>query len=331
MSKFFGLKTITVRKYKPSDYQLWNAFISEAKNATFLFHRDFMEYHKDRFEDFSLIVESEGKWLCVIPANKAENKIISHQGLTYGGLVYSEKLKLEKVILIFEELLKYLQEHHFSSFKIKCLPSIYASHFSNEIDYALFLSKAQLIRRDALAVIDLTKKQAYSKDRKEGVKRGEKNKLEIREELNFEPFWNTILLPNLKQKHNAKPVHSLEEIKFLKEKFPEKIKQFSVYHDNKIVAGTTIFETDLVAHSQYISGNELKNELGSLDFLHHYLFTTVYQNKKYFDFGISNENEGKNVNQGLSYWKESFGANTVTQDFYEVPTENYSLLNDVFL
>jgi hypothetical protein len=325
------LKNITVRKYNSSDYQQWNTFISNAKNATFLFHRDFMEYHKDRFEDYSLIVESEGKWLCVVPANAAEDKIISHQGLTYGGLVYTEKLKLEKVILIFEKLLKYLNEQQFFSFKIKCLPSIYATHFSNEIDYALFLSKAQLIRRDALAVIDLTKQLVYSKDRKEGVKRGDKNKLEIREELNFEPFWNTILIPNLSRKHNAKPVHSLEEITMLKQKFPERIRQFSVYHNDEIVAGTTVFETDLVAHSQYISGNELKNEFGSLDFLHHYLFTTVYQNKKYFDFGISNENEGKNVNQGLSYWKESFGANSVTQDFYEVTTANYSLLNSVFI
>jgi hypothetical protein len=50
------VKNYTVRRYTSEDFALWNAFISTAKNATFLFHRDFMEYHSDRFEDYSLLV-----------------------------------------------------------------------------------------------------------------------------------------------------------------------------------------------------------------------------------------------------------------------------------
>jgi hypothetical protein len=240
-------------------------------------------------------------------------------------------VKLATFLHIFQELLKYLYEQEISNFKIKNLPTIYAKYFSEEVNYLLFLVKAQLIRRDALAVLDLSKPLLLAKDRKEGIKRGEKNKLEIREEHDFELFWNTILIPNLKQKHQAKPVHTLEEIQFLKTKFPLNIRQFNVYYQNTIVAGTTIFETDTVAHSQYISGNETKNDLGSLDFLHNHLLTKVFHQKKYFDFGISNENEGKNINQGLSYWKESFGSQTVTQDFYEVDTKNYTLLNSVLI
>lgn len=325
------MKNITIRRYQSTDRSLWNAFLTNAKNATFLFHRDFMEYHNDRFEDYSLIIESDGKWITVLPANRSEDSLISHQGLTYGGLIISEKVKLSNVLQIFQELLNYLHERGIMTIKIKCLPTIYAHYFADELQYLLFLVQARLTRRDALAVIDLSKPIVLSKDRKEGIKRGVKNKLEIREENDFDLFWNTILIPNLEQKHQAKPVHSLEEIKFLKSKFPLNIRQFNVYYKNTIVAGTTIFETDLVAHSQYISANIDKNELGSLDFLHEYLITNVFNHKSYFDFGISNENEGKNINKGLSYWKESFGANTVVQDFYEVETKNYTHLNSVLI
>ena len=93
----------------------------------------------------------------------------------------------------------------------------------------------------------------------------------------------------------------------------------------------TIFETKNVAHAQYIAGNADKGSLGSVDFLYHYLLTSVFKDKRYFDFGISNENQGKNLNKGLSYWKESFGANTVIQDFYEVPTANFPLLENVLI
>ncbi|PKP14560.1 MAG: GNAT family N-acetyltransferase, partial [Bacteroidetes bacterium HGW-Bacteroidetes-23] len=170
-----------------------------------------------------------------------------------------------------------------------------------------------------------------AKNRIEGVNRGIKNQLIIKEENDFSVFWNTILIPNLMNKHNAKPVHTLEEIQFLKSKFPSNIRQFNVYKENELIGGTTIFESKNVAHSQYISANSFKNEYGTLDYLHHYLITEIFRNKKYFDFGISNEEQGKKLNGGLSYWKESFGATTLTQDFYEVQTKNYSKLEEVII
>ena len=53
--------------------------------------------------------------------------------------------------------------------------------------------------------------------------------------------------------------------------------------------------------------------------------------KDYFDFGNSNENNGEFVNQGLLYWKEGFGARSITQDFYEIKTKNYSMLKDLMI
>jgi len=116
----------------------------------------------------------------------------------------------------------------------------------------------------------------------------------------------------------------------LKHLFPENIRQFNVYYNDKIVAGTTIFESSTVAHCQYISKAPDMEDLGSLDFLFRYLITEIFNEKRFFDFGISNESQGKKLNEGLSYWKESFGAGTIVHDFYEVGTANYAKLESVF-
>ena len=325
------MKNYAVRKYQETDYALWNDFVSQAKNATFLFHRDFMAYHADRFEDFSLLVFEESKLVAVFPANISNGALYSHQGLTYGGLLVSEKAKLKLSLLVFKNVLNFLENHGITVLYLKELPFFYASKFSDELQYLLFLTEGRLYRRDVLSVLDLSKEVKLSKDRKQGVKRGVKNNLEVKETNDFTEFWNKILIPNLTQKHSVKPVHTLAEITFLKSKFPQNIRQFNVYSQGEIIAGTTIFETDTVAHSQYISSNADKNELGSLDFLHYKLITEVFAGKRYFDFGISNENQGKNINEGLLYWKETFGSGLVTQDFYEVQTVNHQLLENVLL
>jgi len=325
------VKNYSIRPYDPEDYTDWNSFIGRSKNATFLFHRDFMEYHSDRFNDYSLIILDGDEWISVLPAHSEDKQVFSHQGLTYGGLVYNEKLKLVEVIAIVEALLSFLNAKGFARLHLKMIPSIYHLKPAEELQYALFLAQAHLERRDSLSVIDLAKPYFISKTRRESIRRGSKYNLLIKEEPNFKLFWDEVLVPNLDKKHQAKPVHTIGEIEKLQRLFPENIRHFNVYHENKIVAGTTVFVSENVAHPQYVSGQDNKNELGSLDFLYHHLITEVFAGKRFFDFGISNEEQGKKLNEGLVFWKESFGASTITQDFYVVETANHHLLNNVLV
>ena len=326
------MNSYKIIKYTSEHYQMWNNFVANSKNATFLFQRDFMEYHSDRFEDFSLMVFDEKDNLkAILPANISDNKLYSHQGLTYGGVVIDSTLKIEKFIAIYSAILRFLNENTIDRIHFKLLPSFYCSQPSEEIKYALFLSEAKLIRRDALVTIDLQSEFKIDSNRVEGVKRAEKLGLKIKKEINFTSFWNTVLIPNLEAKHEAKPVHTLAEIQILQEKFPNQIVQYNVYENNEIVAGTTLFLDKRTVHVQYISAIGDKNQHGALDYLFHKLITEEFKDFSYFDFGISNENQGKNINKGLQYWKETFGARTITQDFYEVETQNFAKLNQVFI
>jgi hypothetical protein len=323
--------TYSVKKYTAEDKFLWQQFMETSKNATFLFQRDFMEYHADRFTDHSLLVLKKGKPVALLPANIADNTLYSHQGLSYGGLILHKKVKLKEVAAIFSSVLQFLNEKGIETLQIKMLPKIYNRLPADELDYLLFIASAERVRADVLSVIDNKNPLRIATNRLEGVKKAQKQGLRIVEENDFKGFWEKILTPNLALRHQALPVHSLGEITDLASKFPINIVQFNVYKDNEIVGGATIFETEAVAHVQYISANEDKQQLGTLDFLFEYLITERFRNKRYFDFGTSNENNGKNINEGLLYWKECFGARSIVQSFYEVKTSNYKKLATVFI
>ncbi len=322
MKKFF------VKRYSTSEFQIWNNFIAHAKNATFLFHRNFMDYHKDRFEDFSLLILEGEKVVAVMPANISGTKVSSHQGLSYGGLIYDHNLKLAEVIDVFREVLRFLNDFKIQTLCVRTLPFIYNKIPSDEMLYALFLSDATLVNRDTLSVLDLSKRLNLSQLRKRGVRKGVLNHLSVVEKTSFDDFWKMILEPNLKEKFNSKPIHTVDEISLLKSHFPMNIRQFNVYQHDELIGGTTVFVSDQVVHVQYISSKNGESDLGNLDFLFHYLMTNIFPNKKYFDFGTSNGTEDRKLNVGLSNWKESFGASTVAQDLYTVPTVNYKLLLD---
>ena len=277
------------------------------------------------------MVYKKNKIVGLLPANLVDSTLYSHQGLSYGSLIYSKTLKTTEFIQIWRSVLEFLNTEEIQNIQIKELPNFYLYNQSNNpLAYMLFKSKAELLRTDLHSVVDM-KHKAYSNSRKEGVKRAVRANLKVEESHSLEEFWELILTPNLESKHGVKPVHSLKEITLLKSRFNSNIRQFNVYKDNKIVAGTTIFETENIAHCQYISGNSEKNELGSLDFLFHHLIENVFNEKIYFDFGTSNINKGQHINEGLLFWKEGFGARSMPQGFYNIATENYNLLEDVLI
>ncbi len=325
------MKHFSIKRYEANNYEQWNAFVSQAKNATFLFHRDFMEYHQDRFEDFSLMAFENEKLIAILPANKVQNTVYSHQGLTYGGLVLLPKAKMNQVIEVFKTLLKFLNDASISTLFLKQIPSIYCDTFSDEMDYLSYVCQAKLQMKHAISVVNLNHPLQISKSRRECVNRGKKLQLIIKEETDFSAFWNELLIPNLKDKYQSKPVHTLEEITFLRNKFPENIRHFNVYQNEKLVCGTTLFITKTVVKPQYISGNENNNLLGSIDFLYDYLIKEIAYGKAFFDFGPSHENHGLQIVENINFWKESFGTQIVIQNFHEINTSNFSLLDTILI
>ena len=82
---------IEIVKYESSYKPRWDDFVSKSKNGSFLFFRDYMEYHKDRFLDSSLLFFEEDDLVALMPANIAGDIFCGHAGLTFGGVMSDRK------------------------------------------------------------------------------------------------------------------------------------------------------------------------------------------------------------------------------------------------
>lgn len=313
------MKNYTVKQYQKEDCANWNAFISQAKNATFLFDRDFMDYHKDRFEDYSLMVFEGEKLVAVLPANRVGDCVYSHQGLTYGGLVFLSNLKAEKVELIIDEILFFLKENLVDFFYYRPIPSFYFLKGNQEVDFFLCRKGGFIERKEMNLAVNLTIPLEISKSKMKHFRRIKNLHLEVVEEQNLHPFWEEVLEPRLAEKYSTKPVHTKEEITRLKKNFPENIKQFSVYNGDKIIAGITIFETETIVKSQYGATTKEGEEVRGLDFLFIKLIEKYkIEGKCFLDMGIVGDNSKNGYNSGLLKQKEELGCSVYNQDFYKV-------------
>ncbi len=306
-----------VVRYEESMKQRWDDFLRNAKNYHFFFHRDYLAYHKGRFEDFSLMIYDEKERLvALLPANSVSSEtLFSHQGLTYGGFIVNDNMKMETMLEVFDVVRDYLKEAGFKEVIYKTVPYIHHFKPAEEDRYALFIHDAVLIQRDAGAVIDLKRPIKYSNGRKWSLKRAKSEGFEIEENTDFATFW-TLLEEILQQQHGAKPVHSLEEITHLNTLFPKNIRLYLVKKAGKLMAGGITFENPDITHLQYVANSNEGRKIGALDFLIDHLIHERKKRYRFFDFGTSNEENGRFLNRGLIDQKERFGARVVVNDRY---------------
>jgi len=308
---------VEVEQYSYLSKEDWDAFVLISKNGSFLFFRDYQDYHSDRFVDHSLIFREKGKIVALLPACREEDVLVSHGGLTYGGILSDEKMTTPMMSEVFDALILYANQSGFRQIIYKSCPSIYHTYPSDEDLYALFVNDAKLIRRDVSSILSPSDFPKMQGRRKRAIKKATKAGIECRESDEIEAFWD-ILCAVLKQNHGASPVHNLSEIRLLQSRFPRNIRLFGAYQEDSLVAGTVIFENNNVAHTQYIAASEVGRCVGALDFVFADLILREYSNKKWFSFGTSTENQGKELNLGLIEQKEGFGARACVHDFYQI-------------
>lgn len=311
------MKQLAIVRYTPDMRQRWNEFVDVSRNGTFLFHREYMEYHADRFDDYSLCFIYDGKMLAVLPAHKEGDIFCTHRGLTYGGLVLSSEATAVRVLEIVDLLLAFLRKNGFSRLLYKCVPYHLHNYPADEARYALFRNGATLSACNVATVVDMTCPLRWSELRRRGVRKAQAAGVEVVEEQDFSLFW-PVLEQNLQERFGAKPVHTLEEIARLKALFPEQIRLYVARVAGEIVAGTVVYECSRCARVQYISASRRGKSLAALDLLFHYLLTERYTTYRYFDFGTSNEDDGRVLNEGLIAQKEGFGGRAVVYETYQL-------------
>lgn len=298
---------------KPS----WDAFVTKSKNGTVLFYRDFMDYHSDRFTDYSLLVYKNTKLIALVPAHREGARFCSHRGLTYGGIVFAKRQRVTQLEMVFEAVISFLKDQQFSAFLLKTLPVIYQPRFGTGMAYILYKQQADLLQRDLNFVVDLQADIPTHKSKRKLLNKAYVADLKITDTTEFKPFWETVLQPVLETKYAATPVHSLEEISLLHQRFPDHIQQYTVRYQGEVIAGMTLFITNDVVKSQYGAATETGEHYKALDILYMQLFAHFKAlGYRYFDLGTTTGNNGYSYNHGLSDYKEELGAFPINQDHY---------------
>lgn len=295
--------------------KLWDDVVENSKNGNFLHLRGYIDYHRHRFNEQSVIVEKKGKPVAVFPCNRVDGKVVSHDGLTYAGLIYGVNLRAVDVLEIFNLLKEHYQRLGVSAVLYKAIPHVFHRYPAEEDLYALFQLNARLVRRDLSCAVPLQNRMKLSDSRKRAIRKAKKNGLVVVEGGSLEEFHR--LLEIVLEKFSVRPAHRLEELKLLQGRFPGRIRLFTAEKSGEIYAGVLVYDFGHVAHTQYLANSDEGRQCSALDYIIAELLENAFKDHRYLSFGISSENGGRLLNEGLAFQKEGFGGRSIVHDFYD--------------
>ena len=306
-----------IRRYTEADKAAWDAFVAQSKNGTFLFFRDYMDYHRDRFDDHSLMFYRDRRLYALMPANRKGDVFQTHAGLTYGGLVMDAKTTAAATVELFRELNEYLRKEGFRQVLYKCIPWMYHQMAAEEDLYAIARTcDARLQERDLGTVIIQRNTIRWERIRRRALKRAQEAGITVERSDDLAGFWD-VLCDNLKRTYDSKPVHTLDEIELLHSRFPDNIVLYVAKKGDDILAGMVLYVSQQVVRAQYSSASLLGKELGAIDIIYDRVINHDFRHLPYFEFGTSALGNTNIINESLIFQKEGFGGRGICFDRYE--------------
>ena len=314
---------ISVCAYCEKDEKRWDDFVlNQSHNGTFLQSRAFLNYHGDRFADNSLVFWKAGNIVAVLPAAATEEDghrvLFSHCGSTFGGLVFAKNYNTIGDVTEFIRLLEeYARNNGFQKLVLKQTADIFCKDRNDLLFYLLFQNGYQHYDELSFALefpknADFDVVANFSGKTRNLYKKSLQGNLEFRafeDDDNLARFYE-ILVASL-ARHDAKPVHSIAELKDLCfNRLPGKLRFYGCYSEGRMIAGALVFLLNDVFHTQYLCADYDYMNLKPMDFLDSELIQTAHREGfRAFSFGISTEDHGKVLNENLARYKYGFGTN----------------------
>jgi hypothetical protein len=306
-------QSLGIRPYDTADAAVWDDLVARSCNGTLLHTRRYLDYHGSRFRDRSLVIEDgRGKIVGVFPAAESSPSVVaSHPGLTYGGVVHDGSVRGDRMLDVLRLVASRMEAQGYRDLLYKVVPFIYHGWPADDDRYSLS-------RMGGSSECDLS--AAICIDHRGGVSHGRKSgrKLAARAGVKAQIGWERIdefwalLAQALSERHQAAPVHSLEEINRLHDSFPKEILLCTALVDGSIAAGTVLYCAGPVVHTQYIASSSAGRAVSALDpVIEQSIEFAETHGYRYLDFGISNEGHGGALNTSLHDFKISFGAGAV--------------------
>lgn len=317
--------SLAVRPFEAGDAAAWDALVARSINGTFLHSRRYLSYHGDRLADASLVVTEprEGRVVGVLPAATVPDEprvVMSHPGITYGGLVHDGTVRGERLLGVLEDALAEYRGRGYAAFSYKPVPYIFHRWPAGDDLYAMYRLGADRVCQLS-AAIDLQAPSKETKTRRQSRHQAARQGVRVVREASDQyltPFWD-ILEARLMKRHGARPVHTLEEMRGLFDAFPDDIEFDAVLVDDELLGGIVVYKSPCVVRPQYAAATDHGYELAAVNVgLTASIDDARARGVRYYDLGTSNEQGGRVLNQGLYQFKTLFGAGGVPFETYEI-------------
>ena len=271
--------------------------------------------------------KDKNKILAIINGNErtddGDKIYVSCDGVSFGGFIFSDRVRISDMLNILKEFKTYLQENGFNKCIIRNPPSLYQSNVNEEYEYAMLLEGFQVNKYAITNIIDLNlfEFEKLKNSKKRSIQKSSRN-IQVNlidsnvTERSLKEFYD--ILYNNRELKNVTPTHSLQELVFLKNNLPERIILFSAKIDRKVVGVCTLFlvKNDVVLNFYLAADEEHKKDRVS-DYL---LYSSIEWSKKnkYRLYDIGTSSVGNVLLQGLFDFKKKFMADGFLRKSYSI-------------
>lgn len=303
---------LEIIKYEDKKHHnLWNEFILHSNNGTIFHLRNFLSYHRERtFTDCSFIFYNKQNIEAVFTGAIINNCLYSHPGASFGGFIYNE-LSFPYANQIVDSLIKEAKKLKLNEIVIIPPPFIYYKKYNETMEYCLYSKGFDNIEYYISSFVNLENNLINQmSDRKKRYIKKFENEVQIQLSKDIDSFYPILI--NNKLKHKAKPTHSLEELKILMDRFPEKIKLLLTSKNNKVIGGALNFITNdnsCILFYNMINYDYQHLQIASIQ-IYESLRWAKKNNLKFLDIGVSQIYENNQIipHESLINFKEQFGA-----------------------
>jgi hypothetical protein len=318
---------IEIVRYNAGMASQWDQFIESSINGTFLHSRAFFNHNPlNQEDDYSFVFLENNMIIGLLPANKysKDGRVVLNSFLrsTYGGFVIGNDVGVADMIHIVELLKQNALDNNIDVIIIRPSFSIYHIMPANHIEYALWLNGFTLKCREIEIAIPIVEDyhRFYESSTTRSIKKAIKSGVSINESGDLHKYWE-VLTRNLQEKHNTKPVHTIEEIvKLIELVGHNRVKLFTAEYNGETIGGILVFFANKkVAHAQYIAANTYYQEMRPLNLIiDHIVKWCLQRNFTFFNLGMACEPDGLELNAGLCRFKEGFGGRWVLRETMQI-------------
>ena len=235
-----------VVEYSPQHEEAWDRWVAACPRGTFQQQRRFLDYHGKRFVDASLTVwDDRERLVAVWPAAAwpGRDTMVSHPGAVHGGLVHAETLGPADLDRILEQAIPLWRAAGFRELVYKPVPASIVPGADERDVHALWRRGAQARRMDLWNVVWLGRARPVSKNLRRDARVALRDGLVVTRASTPDELaaFHQLLQDCLAERHDATPVHRLDELEDLCARLGDQQEVVLVHEGDRLLAGTWVF------------------------------------------------------------------------------------------